>query len=1354
MHLICECTQKLQGPAPLRKPTVDCAQERDGIKTVHFGAFPVGSVTKKFLQIKNSSPNCDTFTVTRDPETNPIYHAFDIKLDNPCVKSGQCLDCVVSFSPQVPNQHYMDYFQISSNTFNSYRICVRGDCIGPSVKLSTKILLFYDTKSGRCLSNTFELANMSNQEVLYQFDVNEALADQEVFKLSTVRGSLKSRDYAYISVKFLPAASKIYALNLVCRIRNHPPLIILLVGVMAPTLNVDPLQLALKQFSDKYPLQGYEGYMYDSLSKVTQKPPFSLSVTHLDFGTVEFEENRRNSQSLVTSLTNHLNDKIEVHWMNENDEVFYITPKTVMIPANESVLYECRFQPNSSDGIFSKLVTGCVFWSTASEEMCVPLNVTLRLLGNSFFANKIWLPLFEIKPSVVIMPPTTPTVQCFTTTILRSSSHLPTSFKFLSPKKSNFVLKPMEGVVNDFEVIVVLLHPDANDKRAYVERWGLELNGRKEDCATLFLKGYAEHPSVIIGDGNVVSFRTVHPGSQDILTVMLKNPTIHTLRYNFDFCGATGFNVNYPVGELVPNEAVYLEWSYTGSLNTPASSRVNCNVQRLKDMAVSSGLHAVIPVTIHTRCVYSELCATPNLWEFDQVEVGSLVSTSFYLFNFGSAPVHFHLTRKDFDLPTSEVTLLPTKGTVAPNEKMQIFVNLKGTIIGAQEIQIVYKVRLSAFSDEIVNQGEERNVFLGRLVCVYPTVQIEDIMSYNFGFLFSKRVLWNMFNIDKLNNILKTIERDETKWLAIYTPDYEIGEKCYFANFVMRNTTNFQIETKLKRKKNCECKPVEKTKGMSFRELVHDCIHRKIANLHLESDLMQPNLTYKMRLDVRYLSHGTSQIVYVMNLSYNRTIVINIHVNVLPEIVTMPSTYFNGFDFKLIPTFIGLMGPPAQAFPLYNNSNFSVDYEVETTPLARVNFEYQFDIFACLNPKGTLPPFTSCSILFEFQPITAEEYEVVVPIKMGESVSFITMKAIGIMEFEKYGSLDDYLPKVSYRNIDNPVELSTDHLVIEPFTVWSFTDRMIFITNQTPDRIVGYSFLQCVQEGVVTVEAQQHKGVLQPKESRPIIIRIRSFDQACILNMQMVCKLLDHSEHIRHAESVHEHNSRQEQLAGQFTITAAGTSFPSNDVKVLPKAENFFLTLSLNICILGVSDRDICFTAEELFFQVPQSRLHINTATIFIDYTTSLLAKESVENVANALKTAPLKHTLDDSKTELVKFAVECILADTIFSGAFNHLLWFANHAHQSYYMQYAIDDEPNPPHTKKSVLKAKRRMGLKKHLHLVKSYLQAPQGPIYQSLFSQLLLDSMHEIFKLGPRKHDDNPREYIYGAMKRKEK
>lgn len=84
---------------------------------------------------------------------------------------------------------------------------------------------------------------------------------------------------------------------------------------------MNPAELKFMRFSQ--PLEetiGFSGYLSDSLKIRRYIPPVSLSENILDFGRVLPEEayNRmctvNNCLTLVTSLTNHTDNKIEIIW--------------------------------------------------------------------------------------------------------------------------------------------------------------------------------------------------------------------------------------------------------------------------------------------------------------------------------------------------------------------------------------------------------------------------------------------------------------------------------------------------------------------------------------------------------------------------------------------------------------------------------------------------------------------------------------------------------------------------------------------------------------------------------------------------------------------------------------------------------------------------------------------------------------------------------------------------------------------------------------------------------------------------------------------------------------------------------
>lgn len=85
----------------------------------------------------------------------------------------------------------------------------------------------------------------------------------------------------------------------------------------------------------------------------------------------------------------------------------------------------------------------------------------------------------------------------------------------------------MIGIMKDFQIILAQLQTDLSNKKAYVECWGVELNGNRENCIPFYMKGFSEYPSLQIGSSNVVKFNTIQYGCQERLNVCIKNNSGH-----------------------------------------------------------------------------------------------------------------------------------------------------------------------------------------------------------------------------------------------------------------------------------------------------------------------------------------------------------------------------------------------------------------------------------------------------------------------------------------------------------------------------------------------------------------------------------------------------------------------------------------------------------------------------------------------------------------------------------------------------------------------------------------------------------------------------------------------------------
>lgn len=214
--------------------------------------------------------------------------------------------------------------------------------------------------------------------------------------------------------------------------------------------------------------------------------------------------------------------------------MFSISPQRVVVPKRESVLFECHFYPNFQDQLYFKILTAEIIWTLTGPESMnanffVPHLISLRLLGHSFPENKTWIPRVDV-PVNVILSSTLPQYPTYNTFLIQSKGHLPVLFKFIPPKNSVFVVKPIAGIIRKYQIIVVQMQTFATENSAYIEQWQLELNGQKDRTLQIYFKGQTEYPSVSIENNNFIDFGCIHPGCQGIRHVLFRNDVSYPLR--------------------------------------------------------------------------------------------------------------------------------------------------------------------------------------------------------------------------------------------------------------------------------------------------------------------------------------------------------------------------------------------------------------------------------------------------------------------------------------------------------------------------------------------------------------------------------------------------------------------------------------------------------------------------------------------------------------------------------------------------------------------------------------------------------------------------------------------------------
>ncbi|XP_008198203.3 uncharacterized protein LOC103314308 isoform X1 [Tribolium castaneum] len=1291
---------------------------------IYFGVVPVGTTVVKPYHIRNHHNEVVSYLVTRNTRISPIYQVFDANKYETKLDPGRELVLKISYSPNIPGTKNYDYFTINDSRQNFYRLCLRGECSGPSVTTSIRHLNFHKTPNHKSVKQIFTLSNTSECLARFQFDCIRD--EQGAFAVDPVEGVIKPQEHVYIEVRFCPKTFRFYSRQLACLILYHEPILINLFGVYS-NIDYDLTQSPLRYYQLPYEeTVSFAGYLSDSVTLKYVPPPVSFTVNYLDFGRMLPESS---CQTLTTSFTNHMDKPVEVEW--EQSELFRIYPEKLEIPAKMSALYECRFRPSAKCRLSSAIINGLVTWIPTEEDnpftINVPIPVSLRFIGHSFPGKQAWIPSISIIPSTIILPLCLPNHPSWTTFMIEAHGHLPVLFKLLPPRKTNFIMKPMVGLVRTFQIIVVQLESSSTEPNSYIEKWNIQLNGH-ESSHPIFIKAQTDIPRVIVGYENCIKYEPMQPGTQTSLYVPLANVSCCHIQY--EFLTPEFFGVVTPRGVLAPNEEVFVTCWYQSDLSQIGESNfsVNCRIRCIYKEKVLIGEPVDIPVTVFVEVVYSELCAFPSIFKCGQIEYGTTISTCFHIFNFGYSNINFKLCH---DHALKDVALYPTFGRCGSREKLLVNVQFTLTNLGKRTLHIGYTNRLNEFSENAINEGT-KTIFRIDYDCICATLQITDLLEHNLGGLFSHSDLWRFLRIDAINSALKETNEGEISRVDLCVPDCEMSQKLYYLVFVVKNVSNAHMRVALKRRKICDCEQRQSEESLTFRIKVYDCPHKDLFTLELANPLMPANSAQRLTLKIRHTLPDLNTLSYILEMGNERTIIFNISVNSIPPDCYALSVYQLDYRLHLGFVYIGLREAPVFAFWLYNNTSKAVPFKLDDLEITKLCNEDGFPVLKSLNSIGFVKAQSRAPLLFKFWPIEAKCYQVVVPLMLGTNPATFQIVGYGTDQIKKseFRDVASLAQKPLYNNV---VSLSVDRLVIEPLLVASSTERLFFIRNRDRNHRIQFRWKTCFIDGLVKVEPLTSDGFLEAQEAQPVIVKITSLCEPCNVRLLLCCEFVDYDQLVVYNDSATLFNERRRSSVKEFVISDEidGKEKENNeleDIELPPKPEYFTITLPINVSVVGYSDRDICLSVESQMKQKPCDTVPINVDEFLAEYFKETEKKEK-----------PIRPPLQEISQEEGKVKDdEPLIAEELTKNVLEHLTSDAVFCDYFREKVNIMKNEPNPLYSQIKLDGKNRRKELEKEAE--KFFTQAKLSEIAE-ISKEAVVHSLEATFHVGPfaRKHND---------------
>ncbi|KAI4499931.1 hypothetical protein M0802_004801 [Mischocyttarus mexicanus] len=1169
------------------------------IKLIDFGEVEMGKTVVKSIEIYNESCKEQFYEARRDPVTNPMDHVFNLKSYTWTLLPEQCFSCEIQYRPFIPSSRNVDYFIVTGNVSTYIKIIVRGTSIGPTLSSSANKIVLRCTSKYTRIKKKIKLWNHSKVKASFMFDID---IKQKYFRLDIRQGVINPGDYKYITITFTPIKKGIYVYHLPCLILYQDPIIIKLYGSCTSIYQ----KIDIKSDSDEFNSHvsnGFEEYMNDSINiKKGNLGLVSLSKNYLDFDQVDMK-NKINTSHQTVCFTNHSEKNLLLSWDEDVTGVFKIEPCKAKICPNHSALFEIIFQPNEENNLYTNQFVGYYF--DEEEELnnqdnffTVPSFTCLRVIGHSFPASSAgWIPQYEL-PSTIILPPCIPPQPVYTTFLIKNSGHLPLMFSFLPPAGSHFIVKPMLGIIyEDYQVVVVQICPEMTGEHLYMEQWAICFNGKNKDYISF--KGYAEYANVSFNN-STIQFATVHLDTQKKEQILMRNITRHTIMYQF-LDVPSQLIIPHLKGQIYANDILSQEWVFHPKECGEYNFDIKC-ILLIVQNDILVGTEVSITLHITGKCEAGLLMATPNELDFDIQLYGKEKIMSFYLYNFSLVNIPFKIICYYRSWPIGsierDVKIFPLSETVLSGKSEKITVSITPYTPGFYEVVIEYLVRINSWTDDISYMQLPRKLCKVYCKCELPTLKIEDIHFYGVCPSISKVMLWKIIEVNKLNTVLKNILPYEEKSRYIYFPPMILNENPIRLKLYISNPTSVNVTWDIKRRNLCSCKPICKSRGISFRYMDFNCIHKKVCSIYPRSGFLKPKEIITIEIELRYILLGKTQVKWDLNIGYERRIILYIQINSLSGSEKILHLFYKPI-VKLENVYLADKKAQHQICWIYNYTNNYLPYNLNITNLNKINQISRSEIITCLNPDGIAQPRSVTPLILKFHLKQFQEIKVYLPITLGDNQTELIIYGESSIECP-YKITKQILPNFdAFKSEEFPVYFSTDCIQLCA-NMHSHVVKMIMMYNNTKSDRFSYTWKNENVSELCDIKVYPKEGVIQPRMLLSVRVIIITKGVNCQIDVNITCEFLNITQRRDLQKRIYKYNDICKQLESEFILTEKGEHLPKLPPKPEGKLERCCKTLFIRCNIYSPEDILLRTTLKEELKMTPTDELQIERNKKFV----------------------------------------------------------------------------------------------------------------------------------------------------------
>ncbi|PRP79387.1 hypothetical protein PROFUN_12985 [Planoprotostelium fungivorum] len=825
-----------------------------------------------------------------------------------------------------------------------------------------------------------------------------------------------------------------------------------------------------------------------------------LSSEFVNFGACS---SMREAEGRSIRFNNRTQGKVTVVWAPVDDpekgKIFHVTPPIADVGPGQELQFRINFTPHLENQFYGQRVECYVYYKTmrnfqlvTDKTITAPWCLSTFAYGHTFPPGReTFLPNAQFQSKLLYFPVCHISDTVYQTATLSNQGDTAVDFQIMAASEHRgFDFKPSRGTLQPNQNQLVLMQYTPQECRPVVHHLRCIMNNSVDNCLQISIKGRGALPQLNVIPENLY-LKPTCVGLVTERTVKLYNPTCISIAYSIEIPEKYRDIISFDKSS--GNETIDVN-----AIFCPRKKKKY--IMKLVVKISSDGLphsapivHREVPLRIVGEGSLGMLAMEPPVLSFENVLVGSQPTREVTLINKSDCYVEYVLDFEE-DLTRGNIAETPLLtgqrvmlGALPQTYPVFSISPREGTIPahGSQTITITFcpdrhnfytfllsgKLKISSQPTSAGNAPRfdgEASSFLCEIIGigVYPqgisTHRVHtlfDVQNINYE-LVSDLQPYEV-KLSKMQGLVA--HSDVLQQLKTFQWNFGSGPfrtEAATAFVTFKNTGGIPVDWSfnfLSRLEVAKESWVDLGKQSDADREQAFIIEHKIFLISPSSGLLQPNETVRVGMTYHHHHAGRHQTQVLFRVSNGKQLKIDLRGETL-QIQESHLSFSKNWEFDSVP--FGALDPPRHTFDLLNDSDVKVDWGLELDEMKAINQKnYDFPIFECLNPSGSIEPGKAAPVEFIFTPLEAKRYHfqaVIKYMRLGvQHREKIQISAQGysisdnrsVQEIQSEWDADD-LPKRQEEVVPGQlVKLSAEDIHLGTLVEHSSTHRIVTLKN-------------------------------------------------------------------------------------------------------------------------------------------------------------------------------------------------------------------------------------------------------------------------------------------------------------------